>query len=387
MVSQDLARPAARDVPESLQVVGIAVGFAAIGLILRYLAYVSVVPGASLADFPDALCRFDCTWYVRLAEEGYDPFPVPSMINAGNWAFFPLYPMLIGLVRGFVAAPTMTIATAMSVALSVVAVVMSWPLFERNRRAYALFGAFVLSGPFSIYFTTFYTETAFLLLTIGVFVMLRRSNYLGAGIYAALLSATRIVGVFAVLSIVVQAFVDHRRAGGSTLSFPRAALGRADLVLAVFLAPIGLFLYMAFLYRLVGDALAFQHVQRAWARIFGDPLFFLWTGLAHVPDSGFIPTPSQQLAAASIAGLMLAGYVLWKRRYAEALFSFVTLIVPLFAGLASMIRFNAAQAPIMIALMELLSLRRPVYLAALLAILAGGYFVTMGWLDGYISLI
>ena len=36
------------------------------------------------ADYFDVLCRWDCEWYVRMAEEGYDRFPTANRSNAGN---------------------------------------------------------------------------------------------------------------------------------------------------------------------------------------------------------------------------------------------------------------------------------------------------------------
>ena len=144
-----------RALPANLVLVAIPIAFAVLGLAVRYLAYANTVDDASLASFVDGLCRWDCHWYVRLAEEGYDPFPVPTMINAGNWAFFPLYPMLIAGLRTATGLPTMLVATATSLLLSVAAVRVAWPLMGKRMPAYILFSAFVLAGPFAVYFTTF----------------------------------------------------------------------------------------------------------------------------------------------------------------------------------------------------------------------------------------
>ena len=150
-----MASPSARAVPLSLRLFGIALGFAVLGLVLRYLAFAVTVKDASILTFAEGMCRWDCGWYVRLAETGYDPFPVPTMINAGNWAFFPLFPLLIGALRFVTGLPTMPLASAVSVALSIGASMLAYPLLGRNIRAFTLFAAFLLCGPFSIYFTTF----------------------------------------------------------------------------------------------------------------------------------------------------------------------------------------------------------------------------------------
>lgn len=361
--------------------------FAVLGLLVRYLAYANTVEDASVANFADGLCRWDCGWYVRLSEEGYDPFPVPSMINAGNWAFFPLYPMLIAALRMLTGLPTMVVATAASIALSIAASRAAWPLLGKDMRAYTLFSAFLLAGPFAIYFTTFYTEVLFLTLTICVFAALQRRAYLAAGAFAALVSGTRIVGVFIVLAIVLQAWLDHRERGGSLTGFVPAVLKRTDLLVAIFIAPLGLFAYMAYLHWHIGDALAFSHVQRAWGRATGNPLVYLWNALTNFPRDSWWPTVSQQLGAAWIVGMAMTVVMAIRRQFAAALFCFVCLILPLSAGLASMLRFVVGLAPVTITAMTLLSRSRVVHAIALGVILLGGYFGTVGWLTGVLTLV
>jgi hypothetical protein len=365
----------------------VPIAFAALGLVVRYLAYANTVEGASVANFVDGLCRWDCGWYVRLSEEGYDPFPVPSMINAGNWAFFPLYPMLIGALRMASGLPTMVLATGASILLSVVAARVAWPLLGKDMRAYSLFSAFLLAGPFAIYFTTFYTEVLFLTLTICVFAALQRRDYLAAGIFAALVSGTRIVGVFIVLAIVLQAWLDHRQRGGTVMGFVPAVLRRPDLLVAIFIAPLGLFAYMAYLHWHIGDALAFSHVQRAWGRATGNPLVYLWNALTNFPQGTWWPTVSQQLGVAWLVGIGMVIVMALRRQFAAALFCLLCLTLPLSAGLASMLRFVVGLAPVTITAMTLLARWRLLYTVALGVILVGGYFGTVGWLTGVLTLV
>ncbi len=63
------------------------------------------------------------------------------------------------------------------------------------------------------------------------------------------------------------------------------------------------------------------------------------------------------------------------------------LTVPLFAGMASMLRFTAALAPVALTFNRLLAARGWLFAIALLALLAGGYFATIGWLGGYLALV
>src|SRR5688572_13588593 len=121
-------RPAARTLPLGLVLILIPVAFAILGAVVRYFGYAAAVPDASLTDFAGHMCQWDCQWYVGLADHGYDPFPVPSMINAGNWAFFPLYPMLVAGFRTITGLSTIHAATVLSVALCLATARLAWPL-------------------------------------------------------------------------------------------------------------------------------------------------------------------------------------------------------------------------------------------------------------------
>ena len=357
------------------------------GLIIRYLAYVGTIPDASPSQFVAALCEWDCNWYVGIAEAGYDVFPVAGMINAGNWAFFPAYPLLVGALARLSGLPVLYVAFGLSTLLAMLAARLAWPLLGGSIRAYILFSVFLLAGPFAMYFTTFYTEVLFLLLTIGVFRALDRRRFLLAGLIAAVLSATRIVGVFIVFAMLVEVWRAHRESGGTWRDFVPATLQRPDLVLAFALAPLGLFAYMAFLHLQVGDALAFSHVQRAWGRPLGNPLEFWWLAISDFPKEGYWPTPSQQLATATLVGLLACLALIWRRRFAMALYGIICLVLPLFAGMASTLRFTAGLAPVPLVLADLAGRSRIVAALSVLVLLVGGYFGTVGWLTGYLSLV
>ena len=46
-------------------------------------------------DIPGIFCQFDCSWFLSIADIGYDTFPHGLTTgHAANWAFFPLFPLL-----------------------------------------------------------------------------------------------------------------------------------------------------------------------------------------------------------------------------------------------------------------------------------------------------
>ncbi len=362
-------------------------GFLLLGTLIRFLAFRYQLPDEPFTRYFDVLCRWDCHWYVKMAEVGYDRFPTPNRTNAGNWAFFPFYPMLVGVVAKLVPLPTVVVGSLVSLCTAYAATVLAWPLLGKDRRAYALYAAFILSGPVSFYFTTFFTEVMFVLLTTLVFRTLAQGNYLGASAFATLLSATRIVGVFVAISIGVQALFDYRRSTGTWRGVVPGLLSQHKLVLAIFIAPLGLFVYMAFLHYWVGDGLAFSHTQRAWGRQFNNPFYYLWRGLTNFPDGGIRLSASQILALAACAGLALTGVLAWRRQWAAAVFALLAIIIPLSAGLASMLRFMTGMAPLTITLMTLLARHRWLFAVSMLVILVGAWFTTLAWLGGNIALV
>ncbi|WP_246800617.1 hypothetical protein [Mesorhizobium amorphae] len=376
-----------RSILEAPAVVAVPLLFAISGIAIRYAAFASVTAEPGFESYARALCRWDCHWYVDISERGYESFPIPNQSNVGRWGFFPLYPMLVAGIRTVFPFPTILVATITSIACSYAACLIAWPLLEKNMRAYVLYCAFLLSGPFSFHFTTFLTEPLFVLLTSCVFLALKRTNYLVAGILSALLSATRLVGVLVVFATAIQMFQQHRAQDGTTLSFPLWLLGRPDLLVAILISPAGLFAYILFLYLTVGDGFAFLHVQRAFGRVAGNPLLFLWDGLSAVPTTGWLPTAPQWSALAALTGLALSVVLAVRGQYGAGLFCAVCIILPLITNLASMVRYVVGLAPLIVLTAILLSASKLTWLAALVLFLSACYFMTVAWIGGYLALV
>ena len=172
-------------------------------------------------------------------------------------------------------------------------------------------------------------------------------------------------------------FVRYRRPVEALRWRPRTLLGRPDIVLALMLAPLGLFAFMVVLHATTGDALGFAHIQRAWDRDSGNPLGFLYASIAS-PTGQVRDAPLLGLAA--LLGLVLSGMLAWLRRYPEALFCALCIVLALTQGVESMVRFIAALAPVCMALSELLARWRWVSWAAVAVFLVLDVLLTQGWL-------
>ena len=52
-------------------------------------------PVGVLGTLSDAACQWDCGWYVSIIQGGYSSVPIASQPGATNYAFFPLYPLMV----------------------------------------------------------------------------------------------------------------------------------------------------------------------------------------------------------------------------------------------------------------------------------------------------
>ena len=375
------ASAAPADSPD-IALLAVPVLLALSGAALRFCAYLSITAQPSAQGFVDAMCVWDCTWYANIVEHGYQAYP--ETLNFGgpagiaNWAFFPAYPLLVAAVQRLSGAPPALLGMLVSSLLTLGAVLVARPLFGTERRAYLLFAAFLLVGPFSFYFSILYSESLFLLATVLAFRLLQRGKFVAAGLAGALLSATRTVGVLFVFALLVAAVGELRHRPW------REAVRRPDVLLGLLLAPAGLFAFMAWLYFTTGDALAFAHIQRAWDREMVNPALALWAALAS-PMGQVREAPL--LALASLAGLALTALLAIRRDVPAAIFCALCLGLALTQGVESMLRFVAALAPLGIMLCRLLAARRWLFWLSLVVFAGLDFAFTIGWMHQHGALM
>lgn len=353
--------------------------FLVLGNLGRYGVFLSTHGPGSFGDYLEALCVWDCAWYRTIVEHGYDLAPVDYLRPGGaNWAFFPLYPLSVAALSKL-GLPVVVAGFIASTSYITIAALVARPLLQGPSRTYWLWAFALLAGPFSMLFSTLYTESLFILLIVLALLALQRQRYLTAGIWAGLLSATRVTGVLMTIAILASAIVDHRRAGKSWRSLPVSLLRQPNLVLAMFVAPLGLFLYMAYMYWLTGDGFAFMHIQRPWGREAGNPLLYAW-GAVSVPMPW---TPDAMLrftwGATAVIGLALSAVLVVTRRQAAGTFTALAILASLTTGVTSMIRFSAGLAPLGMVATEGLSRWRALYWLSFPAAFALGLAITAGW--------
>jgi len=212
----------------------------------------------------DVWARWDSVWFLRIAEHGYDQ---ASPSGAGA-AFFPLYPAAVRVLGLALFGHFVLAGILVSLGASLAAFYLLHQIAEERlgvdgaRRAVLYLAVF----PFTFFLIAVYSEALFLLLSLVAFALAERGRWAGAWVATGLTLLTRAAGVALVPALLLLAWrsTERRRA------------------LSTFPIAIGLgCLYPAYLWRELGDPLAFARAQGFWHRHISPagPLGGLWDGL------------------------------------------------------------------------------------------------------------
>ncbi len=333
-----------------------ALGCFAVSRIILFGMYALLFKNVSVAGFIDELNRFDANHYHRLAEFSYRA-AANDLTGEASWAFFPLYPFTVKFFSKLSGLSYEGAAFLLgAVFLTAACVLGGRYLLEigADKKAAYLYIAFLNLGLYSFYFSAFYTESMFLLLLTACFYCLEKKKYLLMGLFGVLMSLTRNIGVFFVLLVPVRLLMDHlgdedRKKEGPAAFF-RNCLSDPFLITGTMLIPLGLFSFMHYLYKLTGDAFAFVHIQVAWGRLNGFFLKNLINALKQI--TGY----DAYCAMWAVLGFYLVYMLIFKyRRYHEALFGLIALILPMQSVMDSVPRYMLGSFVFVMAGMRLLS--------------------------------
>ena len=133
--------------------------------------------------------NFDGEHYLALAQNGYKPL---------TYFYFPVYPLLIKTLT-FVKTQEVLAWSGLVIAnVSFLVVLIGiYKLvkldFKDNTARWTII--LLLIFPTSFYFGAYYTESLFAALVVWALYLVRKGNFFGAAILAALASATRVIGI------------------------------------------------------------------------------------------------------------------------------------------------------------------------------------------------
>ena len=315
------------------------------------------------------ICAWDCAWYSGIVQGGYDvePHAHPKQ-DAANWAFFPLLPILskgLGYLLGISPADSVILTGKIFFFLSILAFMKMGREYFPNMNA-AILGAVVAFNPYSLYGNVGYTEPAFLFFTSTFFLLLKRKNYIFAGFVGAMLTSVRLTGISAFFSYLLIIAINY---------FKKSTFPDERIVFGLLLVPLGLALFMLYLYQMTGDALAFAHIQRAWGRVPGNPMNVIIEGLQGNADQRYLAI---SVIVPSLGTLI---YHIKRRNPELVLFSLICTLLPLSTGLWEMMRYIYWQAPVLLALAALLSWRS-IWVALFPIFMTGQVIMYTVWFAG-----
>lgn len=211
--------------------------------------------------------NWDGHWYTLIALHGYS-------YDRATTAFYPLYPLLLRWTAWLLDGQIELAGVLLSNLCFLAALVLLYRLIELDfsaslaKRALLYLALF----PTAYYFSAVYSESLFLLVSVGAFYAARRDRWWLAGLCGFLAALTRIHGVLLVIPLgllfLKQQGFDPRRWRSNPISLT--------------LVPAGLMAYMAYLRRVWDDPLVMVKVQKEWERYSANPLTTLLTGVKQV---------------------------------------------------------------------------------------------------------
>jgi mannosyltransferase PIG-V len=313
-----------------------------------------------LGSITDVWARWDSVFFLRIAEHGYEH------LARSATAFFPLYPAIVGVLGRIFFGHYVLAGIVVSLAAGTASFVLLYRLAETRlgaegaRRTVLYLAVF----PMALFFQAVYSESLYLLLCLGAFLLAERGRFLSMGLVTGLALLTRPVAVALLPALALIAWRSPN---------PRAALTRLATAPALFAV------YPLLLWWERGDPWEFLHAQGIWSRSlspFG-PLAGVWNGLragwagieqlasgshTHTYWPGVDGTDPLRVAAVNLeclAALVLFAFltvVAWRRFGAPyGLFSALSLAIPLSSPserwpLLSMPRFGLVIFPLFLAL-------------------------------------
>jgi hypothetical protein len=258
------------------------------------------------------VARWDSAWYLVIARFGYRPDLAPY--TSPRMAYFPLYPLATRAL-GWLGTPLVLAGVLISVAafalalygihrLTTLEAVRAGRLVPAGSHAsdVARLAVIVTAfSPMAFFFSAVYSESLFLVLSVGVFWCARHGRWPWVALLGALVGATRSTGLLlAVPALIIYLYgpredrapdrervTGHpagpaRRPGVSARALAHALQPRYRLrpdILWLALMPAGVGVYSAWLAAAGGDPLGPFHAAQAWDHHLVAPFLGVWDGL------------------------------------------------------------------------------------------------------------
>lgn len=293
--------------------------------------------------------RWDTVWYGDIVDNGYSFDPAEK----SSVAFFPLYPLLISTIK-----PVIGSTVAAGLLISNLAFLLSLILLFRlteakfeNRAIAARTVFYIASFPTAFFFATAYTESLFLLLSLGAAYAATQRRWGWVAVCGVLCAATRSFGVLIWVLIVMEWLAAHGwtpraiRQPGSWEKLWDAVRTDFRALFVICLIPVGLLAYMIYLGAKFGDPIAFWTTQSAWGFANIGPVAVIIRDIGRV-TRGELPYFTYLNILAFLAVLWLCMSIGRRLGAGYGLYALLSVLLPMFSRTESMIRYILVVFPV-----------------------------------------
>jgi len=303
--------------------------------------------------FLDVWARWDSAFYLSIAENGY--FFILG--QQSSVAFFPLYPLMINVLAPILGS-TLAAGIFVSNLFLYFALIFLYKLtefeFDSDTAGRAVF--YIAAFPTAFFFTAVYTESTYLLTSIGTIYFARKRMWAWALLFGLMCSASRIVGVVVWGVVGLEWMMSHGWTF-STIHKPQAWRNlfngiRTDFfnLITILLIPLGLISYMVFLNNQFGDPIAFSTTQSAWGREMLGPIAILYRDIAALIGGDFLRGEIWYHVILDLGGLFAViaiTFAMWRRLgTGYALFCLLSILIPTTSGTQSLSRYALVIFPV-----------------------------------------
>ena len=298
--------------------------------------YAEILQSSNLPYWLWSFGNFDGVHYLRIAQDGY--------AYQYTQAFFPFYPILIKILSYVTFGNFLIAALVISNVAFLMGIMLFYKLIKKNYDKKIAFWSclFLLAFPTSFYFGAIYTEGLFFLTLIAAFYLLDGKRIFFASLVGSFASATRLVGVFLMPSLIKKLNIKS--------------------LIPFLIVPLGLIGYMIYLAAEFNNPLYFLTAQSIWGQersttgvVLLPQVFWRYIKILVTTEGLALFNAIFELVAIIFAIIVLI--IATKKVKREWLiFSWLAILLPALTGtLASMPRYVLAAFPIYIVLAHIKS--------------------------------
>lgn len=308
-------------------------------LVVSLSSYIFFTQGSLRFDvrYFYSLANWDGSYFLEIAKNGY--------INKNHFAFFPLYPLSIGLISKLTHLNVLFVGILINLLSLIGSLVLlkKLLLIDYPGKITEETITYLLIFPTSFYILTIYSESLFLFLSLGAFYFTRRFlkkqklKYLALGIlFAIFASATRLVGAALVIALWLEFLQKNKDI-------------KTKLKWLILFMPAGLMTYLIFLYNQTGSATYFLTSQQNWQRGLTVPVLSIWQSIEGIINNQILaikfPLLYDLLFTIFGLGIVIRSFRFLRTSY--AVYALISILLPLFTNtLMSMPRFLVVIFPI-----------------------------------------